>query len=254
MPNSQHCFNCTPMKPCKCKGLLGLFGARPFSKFLRYLRRNAQRRRSSRRFRSVHAVFWPLMSMRSDERERATELPGLPLPETETVTELVLQPLPIEPAPLTSAYPKIESTPPPAASSSTTAKPTPPTTSSYANVEPARPPLTSSYTKVEPTRTTPLTPPYVKMATKLKGVEVKKTKEDFEVQKACKNFEKYITEMLLEERKVRDLLDVEELLYCMDQLQSPAFIELVCTFYGELCLDLFSNEVDQLVFEAGCNY
>lgn len=162
--------------------------------------------------------------MRSDERERATtELPSLALTtETETVPQTVLQPLPIEPT-----------------SSSTTVEPTPPTTSSYANVEPTR---------------TPLTPPYVKMATKLKGVEVKKTKEDFEVQKACKNFEKYITEMLLEERKVRDLLDVEELLYCMDQLQSPAFIELVCTFYGELCMDLFSNEADQLLLEAGRNY
>ncbi|KAJ4816985.1 Transcription repressor OFP17 [Rhynchospora pubera] len=113
-------------------------------------------------------------------------------------------------------------------------------------------PRTSSYTKRKQARPT-LVSSYNKMAAQIKKVEEKNTIEDDEVQKACRNFEKYIMEMILEERKVRDLLDVEELMYCMDKLQAPAFIELVCTFYGELCVDLFSNSGDQPVLEAGAN-
>ncbi|KAJ4753835.1 Transcription repressor OFP17 [Rhynchospora pubera] len=113
-------------------------------------------------------------------------------------------------------------------------------------------PRTSSYTKRKQARPT-LVSSYNKMAAQIKKLEEKNTIEDDEVQKACRNFEKYIMEMILEERKVRDLLDVEELMYCMDKLQAPAFIELVCTFYGELCVDLFSNGSDQPVLEAGAN-
>lgn len=204
--------------------------------------------------------------MGSDERERTVENPSLTLTETQTETATVLRPLPIEPAPLTSSYTKIELTPP-ISSSYTKVEPTPPLNTSNANVEPDYPPITSSYKKVEPSCPScnssykkvestppPLTTSYKKKAIQLKEVEEKKTNEDFEVQKACMNFEKYIMEMLLEEREVRDLLDVEELMYCTDKLKSPVFIELVCTFYGELCLDLFSNEGDQSVLEASGNY
>ena len=49
-------------------------------------------------------------------------------------------------------------------------------------------------------------------------------------------------EMLLEEHKMRDLKDVEDLIYCWDSLKSPVFADLVCRFYGEL--DLFSDETE----------
>jgi hypothetical protein len=204
--------------------------------------------------------------MRSDEREREADNPSLTLTETETDTETVLRPLPIEPTPLTSSYTKNESAPPPATSSSTKVEPVPPLNLSNANVEPAHPPITASYTKAEPSHPpltssntkVELTPPfvssYIKMATQLKDIGDNKTKEDLEVQKACRTFENYILEMLLEERKVRDLLDVEELIYCMDNLKSPAFIELFCTFYCEICVDLFSNEGDQSMLKAGGDY
>ncbi|XP_020585913.1 uncharacterized protein LOC110028420 [Phalaenopsis equestris] len=62
-----------------------------------------------------------------------------------------------------------------------------------------------------------------------------------EVETACRSFESYLVEMVVEEGNVRDLMDVEELLYCWNSLKSPVFIELVCAFYGELCRDLFPD-------------
>jgi hypothetical protein len=203
--------------------------------------------------------------MRSDERERTADNPSLSLTGTGTNTETVLRRLPLESTALTSSYPQIESAPP-ASSSSTKVEPVPSLNSSTANAEPDHPPVTASYTKEEPSHphltssytkvdpTPPFASSYIKMATHLKDIRDKETEEDFEVQKACRSFEKYILEMLLEERKVRDLLDVEELIYCVDNLKSPAFIGLVCTFYGELCMDLFSNKGDQSVLEAGGHY
>ncbi|PKA67138.1 hypothetical protein AXF42_Ash004630 [Apostasia shenzhenica] len=63
-----------------------------------------------------------------------------------------------------------------------------------------------------------------------------------EVEEACRSFERYLVEMIVEEGNVRDLMDVEELLYCWNSLKSPVFVELVSSFYGELCRDLFSPE------------
>lgn len=62
-----------------------------------------------------------------------------------------------------------------------------------------------------------------------------------EVEDACRSFENYLVEMIIEEGKVRDLMDVEELLYCWRNLKCPVFVDLVCRFYGELCKDLFSS-------------
>lgn len=64
-------------------------------------------------------------------------------------------------------------------------------------------------------------------------------KED--VEDACRSFENYLVEMIVEEGKVRDLMDVEELLYCWKNLNCPVFIDLVSRFYGELCKDLFMD-------------
>ncbi|XP_047314574.1 transcription repressor OFP17-like [Impatiens glandulifera] len=58
---------------------------------------------------------------------------------------------------------------------------------------------------------------------------------------ACRSFESYLVEMIVEEGKLNDLMDVEELLYCWMNLKCPIFKELVCRFYGDLCKDLFSN-------------
>ncbi|XP_057956652.1 transcription repressor OFP17 [Malania oleifera] len=66
--------------------------------------------------------------------------------------------------------------------------------------------------------------------------------EDMEA--ACRSFENYLVKMIVEEGKVRDLADVEELLYCCKNLKCPVFIDLVCRFYGELCKDLFSTGED----------
>ncbi|KAL1545091.1 transcription repressor OFP17-like [Salvia divinorum] len=84
----------------------------------------------------------------------------------------------------------------------------------------------------------PLTPAYIRMSTAATTVE----EDDHDrVEEACKSFEKYVVEMIVDKRKVRDLGDVEELLHCWMELRSPVFLDLVCRFYRELCTDLFST-------------
>ncbi|XP_050370755.1 transcription repressor OFP17 [Argentina anserina] len=85
----------------------------------------------------------------------------------------------------------------------------------------------------------PVTPAYVKAM-----AEKKVNSDHEEVQDACRSFENYLVEMIVEEGKVRDLTDVEELLYCWKNLKCPVFIDLVSRFYGELCKDLFSPDTD----------
>lgn len=87
----------------------------------------------------------------------------------------------------------------------------------------------------------PLTPAYIKMG----GAPMESmVKEDNDTVDACKSFENYLVEMIAQEGKMTDLMDVEELLYCWKNLKSPVFINLVCRFYGELCKDLFSGHAD----------
>ncbi|XP_077222858.1 transcription repressor OFP17-like [Tasmannia lanceolata] len=85
----------------------------------------------------------------------------------------------------------------------------------------------------------PLTPAYVKMGGDIRRMEVACSGE---VEDACQNFENYLVEMIVEEGKLKDLRDVEELLYCWKNLRCPVFHDLVCRFYGELCKDLFSGQ------------
>jgi len=96
----------------------------------------------------------------------------------------------------------------------------------------------------------PITPAFVKHSGETKKDVSSDDSEEIEVdvEEACRSFEKYLVEMIVEEGKVKDLMDVEEVLYCWKNLKSPVFIELVCRFYGELCKDLFcadSHEEDQ---------
>lgn len=86
----------------------------------------------------------------------------------------------------------------------------------------------------------PLTPAYIRMSETTRY----EVSDGDDVEDACRSFEKYLIDMIVEEGKMRDLVDVEELLYCWKNLRSPVFIDLVCRFYGELCKDLFSNSCE----------
>ncbi|OVA17261.1 hypothetical protein BVC80_1837g57 [Macleaya cordata] len=84
----------------------------------------------------------------------------------------------------------------------------------------------------------PLTPAYVRNNGSHTR-EVAGGGRDGEIDEACRSFENHLVEMIVEEGKMRDLMDVEELLYCWKNLKCPVFIDLVSRFYGELCKDLF---------------
>ncbi|KAL6967800.1 hypothetical protein U1Q18_033609 [Sarracenia purpurea var. burkii] len=83
----------------------------------------------------------------------------------------------------------------------------------------------------------PLTPAYVRMG----GAHEREVSDQEDVEDACRSFENYLVEMIVDEGKVRDLMDVEELLRCWKNLKCPVFTDLVCRFYGELCKDLFTT-------------
>ncbi|KAL4364868.1 hypothetical protein HN51_024682 [Arachis hypogaea] len=89
----------------------------------------------------------------------------------------------------------------------------------------------------------PLSPGFVSVPPKVD----RKEGASQDVKDACRSFENYLVEMIVEEGKTKDLMDVEELLYCWKNLKSPVFIDLVCRFYGELCKDLFSSDSEDLM-------
>lgn len=75
------------------------------------------------------------------------------------------------------------------------------------------------------------------------------------VRDACRSFEDYMIHMIVEEGKIDDLMDMEELLYYWNNLKDPIFIDLVTRFYGELCTDLFpSNDDGWKMIETGLIY
>ncbi|GMH11224.1 hypothetical protein Nepgr_013065 [Nepenthes gracilis] len=87
----------------------------------------------------------------------------------------------------------------------------------------------------------PITPAYVWHSASSK----KDSSDDLDdVEDACRSFENYLVEMIVEEGKPRDLMDVEDFIYCWKNLKCAVFAELVCRFYGELCSDLFSPEYE----------
>lgn len=91
----------------------------------------------------------------------------------------------------------------------------------------------------------PLTPAYIKTGKVDRESMRRQVQEDEDAEHACRSFENYLVKMIAEEGEMRDLVDVEELLYCWKNLKSPVFINLVCRFYGELCHDLFPSKVDE---------
>ncbi|XP_058075858.1 transcription repressor OFP17-like [Magnolia sinica] len=86
----------------------------------------------------------------------------------------------------------------------------------------------------------PITPVYVKVGHCVDQGEDVMGRSN--VEDSCRSFENYLVEMIVEEGNAKDLIDVEELLYCWKNLKCPVFHDLVCRFYGELCRDLFSGE------------
>ncbi|XP_068645055.1 transcription repressor OFP17-like [Aristolochia californica] len=90
----------------------------------------------------------------------------------------------------------------------------------------------------------PITPAYLK---KRETEGRSYVAERSNVEDACRSFENYLSEMIIEGKQVKDLTDVEELLYCWRNLRCPVFHDLVSRFYGELCMDLFSGEKEEMV-------
>ncbi|KAF8086509.1 hypothetical protein N665_0622s0005 [Sinapis alba] len=88
--------------------------------------------------------------------------------------------------------------------------------------------------------TSPITTPVYAKRTR-KSLSSRDTFEDNAVEDACRSFENYLIQLIVEEGKIDDLMDIEELLSCWKNLKSPVFMELVSRFYGELCRDLFSD-------------
>ncbi|KAL8111094.1 hypothetical protein AgCh_026729 [Apium graveolens] len=75
----------------------------------------------------------------------------------------------------------------------------------------------------------------------ISSTNVRRNECSEEVEEACRSFENYLVEMITEEGRIKDLMDVEQLLYCWNNLRCPVFIDMVSTFYKELCNDLFSS-------------
>ncbi|KAJ4970822.1 hypothetical protein NE237_003921 [Protea cynaroides] len=82
----------------------------------------------------------------------------------------------------------------------------------------------------------PNTPAYVRVSVGRK----KEVMAENDVEDACRSFENYLVEMIVDEGRVRELMDVEELLHCLKNLKCPVFTDMVSRFYGEVCKGLFS--------------
>nr|GMD14048.1 transcription repressor OFP17-like [Ipomoea batatas] len=90
----------------------------------------------------------------------------------------------------------------------------------------------------------PLTPAYVRN----NGREDGRIPDEVDGGDACRRFEKCLAGIVAGEEgrmAIRDLnMDVEDLVYCWENLRCPVFLDLVCRFYRELCKDVFSDNVD----------
>jgi hypothetical protein len=284
-------FCCVEGKPCN--GARALFRCRRSTLQLRRafgkMKVGGGRRRAGS-FSSVRAVFWPLMSMRSDadDRPRSASTDETPRAASSTTAAMVLPALQDRqgdgttgasraPSPTTAATVLalqarlgVPASPPKATATTSAASPardvtvTPPTTAAATRVvaallgdaatptnkagavSPARdvtPGATAAATRVVVALLGDAATPTNKAGT----IHVQAVREHatvVDVEEACRSFEKHLMEMLVEERKVMDLTDVEDLLCCWDKLRSPVFAQLVGRFYGELCMDLFSGGSD----------
>jgi hypothetical protein len=279
------CVECKPCNGGQCL-LPGLFKSRPrpahqrlrraFGKVKKQVGGTRSRRRRAGSFSSVRAVFWPLMSMRSeaDARNDADadgDSRAPPGASTDDRSVVVVS------AGARAPSPSLDNggggTPGAAASTTTT-------TTTAARVLAVRARLTTGEVPVPvpvPPRAAPPPPPkqqqqqlylttasprqlalaMVPAAAAAKQVSSSSSigaaargaaaaarhgsgVGDGVVEAACGRFERHLMEMVVGERKVADLTDVEELLCCWEELRCPAFVQLVGRFYGELCMDLFA--------------
>ncbi|XP_066400588.1 transcription repressor OFP7-like [Miscanthus floridulus] len=222
---------CVECKPCNGHCLPGppggLFKSRRPAQLLRRalgkMKVGGTRRRPRRpgSFSSVRAVFWPLMSMRSEADAR----PPTDSPD-DTVSSGALAP-----------PPSVQDDGGRAAS--TTVERVLALQARVGGEAPRSPPPPQQLTTAVASKVS-----VAEACDEAKAIVVRQGDVGGDVEAACRSFERHLMEKLVEERKVMDLTDVEELLCCWEQLTCPAFVRLVGRFYGELCTDLFSSAQD----------
>lgn len=224
---------CVACKPCNGHCLPGLFKSRrrhPAQQLRRALGKMKQtvggrRRRRAGSFSSVRAVFWPLMSMRS-EADARTDDTAVASDDTRVPSAAA-------------------ATAPPGSEASTTAARVLALQARLGDREAARagPAAKASATSGVVSLISVVRPAARVEQVARGGSVVVRPGDDLDdgVEAACRSFERHLMEMLVEEREVADLTDVEELLCCWEKLRCPAFVQLVGRFYGELCMDLFSS-------------
>ncbi|XP_066392852.1 uncharacterized protein [Miscanthus floridulus] len=215
-------LSCVECKPCNGHCLPGPPGAlfksrRPAQLLCRALGKmkvGGTRRRPRRpgSFSSVRAVFWPLMSMRSEADARNDD-----------------------------TRPPTDSSPDVTVSSGGARAPSPSMQDDDGVGAPGGATSTTTAARVLALQTRLGGEGEAAVGDEAKAIVVR---HGGDVEAACRSFERHLMEMLVEERKVMDLTDVEELLCCWEQLTCPAFVRLVGRFYGELCMDLFSSAQD----------
>ncbi|XP_022680378.1 uncharacterized protein LOC111256460 [Setaria italica] len=184
-------------------------------------------------FSSVRAVFWPLMSMRSeaDARNDTAAVDSRP-PSASTDGSVGAR----------APSPSLDNDTPGATASTTASRVL--ALQARLGEAPRAAPQQLSLTTAAPqqlalTAAAKVSSIGVAAREEAKAI-VRHGEEVGDVEAACRSFERHLMEMLVEERKVMDLTDVEELLCCWEKLRCPAFVQLVGRFYGELCMDLFS--------------
>jgi len=223
---------CVECKPCNGHCLPGPPGAlfknrspaQQLRRALGKMKVGGTRRRPRRpgSFSSVRAVFWPLMSMRSEADARNEDArPPTDSPDDTVSSSGARAPPPSVQDDVVGALG--------GASSATASRVLPLQARLGGEGEAPRAP-----------------PPQLLLTTAAAAVDearaiVRHGDVGGDVEAACRSFERHLMEMLVEERKVMDLTDVEELLCCWEKLRCPAFVRLVGRFYGELCMDLFSS-------------
>ncbi|XP_071681203.1 uncharacterized protein [Lolium perenne] len=221
MPRSSS--DCNP-----CSGMLALFRKRPRAQqlsqppkptllrraFGRMTTNRRRRRHRASSFSSVRAVFWPLMSMGSDiDRGEAGDRPPRSSSADSGGTAV------------RAPSPSLD---------------TPAATTTAARVLAIQAQLGEAAASSAPPSGTAMH----------RLSDVAAACGDGDVEEACRGFERQLMEMLVEEAKVGDLMDVEELLGCWEDLKAPVFVRLVGRFYGDLCMDLFAGLDDDVSSES----
>ncbi|KAL6657365.1 hypothetical protein ACP70R_005145 [Stipagrostis hirtigluma subsp. patula] len=221
-------LSCVDCKPCncmhalfKCRRPAGLQLRRAFGKMM--TGGGSRRRRRAGSFSSVRAVFWPLMSMRSDADARNDVALDHRPPSASTDAS--------GESGARAPSPSLDNDTPGAAS--TTAARVLALQARLGEVAAAAPLATAAAAAKVGSIGAVAARECAIVAAGDRGADG--------VEEACRSFERHLMEMLVEERKVMDLTDVEELLCCWEKLRCPAFVQLVGRFYGELCVDLFSG-------------